>query len=137
MSSFGFVSGKFGGLKSESSQNGKTLSSFTVEFHLPGKDGKMIPQLVQIKAFSQRAIEKLTTIPVGARVECQLSIGGRSGNDGRIWNDITLDYDRVMMVAAPKTQAPTRPPAPQKPLPNPIAQDGSVGGVDDDNQIPF
>ena len=42
--------------------------------------------------------------------------------------------------SSPRSQASkpqSRPPAPQKPLPNPIAQDGSVGGVDDDNQIPF
>ena len=84
MSSFGFVSGRFSGLKTETTQNGKTINSFTVEFHSPGKDGQMIPQIVQVKTFSQKAIDKLRDIPVGARIECQLEISGRAGNDGRV-----------------------------------------------------
>ena len=140
MSSFGFVSGRFGGLKTEQTQNGKTINSFTVEFHSPGKDGQMIPQLVSVKAFAQKAIEKLQDIPAGARVECQLAIGGRAGNDGRVWNDITLDYDKVVMVGAPKGQAakPQQPaprqfPPEDRPAPkNTVADDGTVEGIPED-----
>ena len=136
MSSFGFVSGRFGGLKTEQTQSGKSISSFTVEFHTPGKDGQMIPQLVSIKAFAQKAIEKLQDIPVGARVECQLAIGGRAGNDGRVWNDITLDYDKVVMVGTPKPPAKPQQrqfPPEDRPEPrNPINKNGTVDGVEND-----
>ena len=137
MSSFGFVSGRFSGLKTETTQNGKTINSFTVEFHSPGKDGQMIPQIVQVKTFSQKAIEKLRDMPVGARIECQLEISGRADNDGRVWNDITLNYDKVIMVGAPKAQtakpATRRFPPEDRPAPrNTVANDGTVEGIPED-----
>ena len=142
MSSFGFVSGRFGGLKTEQTANGKTINSFTVEFHTPGRDGAMVPQLVLVKAFSQKAIDKLRNIPPSARIECQLAIGGRAGDNGKVWNDITLDYDKVVMVGAPKGPVVPKQPAPLSPAPKPIPQednpinaDGTVDGFDE--EVPF
>jgi len=150
MSGFGFISGAFSGLHEETTKSGARIVSFDVDFHEPGKDGKMFPQVTNVKVFSQKAIDKLANTPSGSRVECRVNLGGRRDANGKVWNDTTLDFDKVKVTAPPKGQSSTppgcRPAAPRQASPpqHPVRQystqdepqEGqSVDGIDD--SVPF
>ena len=102
MAAFGIIVGRFGELKEEVTRNGKTICSFSVEFTKAMGD-KVTEQVVSIKAFSLKALEKMASIEKGALVECRIDIGGRATQDGKIYNDVTLDFDRIEVLEGPSS----------------------------------